>query len=103
MRQINSHIKITDLAVGTIRTVPIGEQQVLLCRTATAIYALEDRCPHAGLTLAAAKIRGEHLFCPHHGARFHLRDGCSASAVTTGSLRMFPVRVVEEEVQFDLP
>jgi 3-phenylpropionate/trans-cinnamate dioxygenase ferredoxin subunit len=103
MRQVNSHITTAELAVGTVRIAPVGERRVLLCRTSTAIYALEDRCPHAGLSLEGSKIRGDHLFCPHHGARFRLHDGCSASAVTPDPLRMFPVKIVGDEIQFDLP
>jgi 3-phenylpropionate/trans-cinnamate dioxygenase ferredoxin subunit len=103
MRQINSHVMSADLAVGAVKIVPVGEIRVLLCRSTTAIYALENRCPHAGLSLEGAKIRGDYLFCPHHGARFNLRDGCSASPVTADSLRMFPVEVVEDAIQFELP
>lgn len=83
--------------------VPVDDRRVLLCRTPTAIYAMNDRCPHAGLTLENAKIRGEQLLCPHHGARFHLRDGCFASAVTSNSLQMFAVKIVDDEIQFDFP
>jgi ferredoxin-nitrite reductase len=57
------------------------------------LYALADRCPHAGASLAGGVLDGDEVVCPEHGYRFHLGTGvCS----TDESLRARTYRLVPD-------
>ena len=42
------------------------------------LHAVDDRCPHAGASLASGRLDGRWLQCPAHGLRFDLASGCPA-------------------------
>src|SRR6185437_8807301 len=64
-----------------------------VCRTAGTVFTVENRCSHNGSPLAGGRIRGHTLSCPVHGAKFDLRDGSTAGALTKTPIRTFPVEV----------
>lgn len=94
---------ITKLAIGKLADVPEGGcavfdaegVSVLVCHTAGTIFAVENRCSHNGSPLAGGRIRGYTLSCPVHGAKFDLRDGSTAGALTKVPIRTFPVEVAD--------
>jgi len=53
----------------------LGGRNILLVATATDIYALENRCPHADFPLYGGKVEDGVIQCPTHGARFALDSG----------------------------
>ena len=72
-----------ELAEGTIRRVLVGGAGVALMRTAKGVFALEDRCPHAGGPLSDGAIRGDKIACSWHGWSFHCdTGGCDLFAGT---------------------
>lgn len=66
-------------------------------------YALENRCPHAGLPIGDGERAGLVLTCPYHGYTYHIKTGKNIDfpddqrRATT-----FPVRVVDGRVQVQL-
>lgn len=74
---------------------------VLICRTSAGLFAVENRCTHLLSPLEGGKMRGVHLFCPKHGARFDLRTGVP-NALAKTPIQIYPVEVVEGEVQIEL-
>jgi 3-phenylpropionate/trans-cinnamate dioxygenase ferredoxin subunit len=89
------------LAAGQSMVVTIGEIPVLLCRSATGLHAMRDRCPHQDKSLEGARIRGPNLFCPHHGARFNLEDGRSLSPLTTKALELLPCAAAGDHLEIE--
>jgi nitrite reductase/ring-hydroxylating ferredoxin subunit len=69
---------------------------VLICRSAGQLYAVENRCSHNQSALEGGKVRGHALFCPVHGARFDLRDGSTAGALTKTSIRTFAIEATAD-------
>jgi NADPH-dependent 2,4-dienoyl-CoA reductase/sulfur reductase-like enzyme/nitrite reductase/ring-hydroxylating ferredoxin subunit len=53
----------------------IGDQDVLLVRTAAAIFAIDAHCSHYHGPLAEGLVVGESVRCPWHHACFDLRTG----------------------------
>ena len=39
------------------------------------LYALENRCPHAGLPIGDGERAGMTLTCPYHGYTYHIKTG----------------------------
>lgn len=92
---------VSDLAPGGQRVVMVGTRRLLVCRDTTPdqrIHAIEDRCSHAIQPLAGGPIRGGHIVCPKHGARFNLATGTSTNAVTPRPIKVHAVEIREGQV-----
>lgn len=92
-----------DVALGTSRGFEVAGYRVLVCRSAAGVFAAENKCSHAALELDGGRVRGVHLFCPHHGARFDLRDGSTGGQVTSLPITVYPCAVDSGRVLVTLP
>ena len=81
-----------DVAVGTTRAIEANGRKLRLCNVDGVLYAIEDRCTHAGIPFEGGKLRGCILECPMHGARFDVRDGKVATPPARRPLTTVPVR-----------
>jgi nitrite reductase/ring-hydroxylating ferredoxin subunit len=55
--------------------VRIAGRDVLVLASPLRVWAVEDRCPHQGKSLAGCVVNRTALTCPFHGRIFDLRDG----------------------------
>lgn len=63
-------------------------------------FALNDACPHEGVSLARGRVFQGAVICPRHCWRFALADGSwvgHANAAMTA--RTYPTRVLGDEIQ----
>jgi nitrite reductase/ring-hydroxylating ferredoxin subunit len=76
---------------------------VCLFRVNDKVFALDDRCPHAGASLARGYVEGEVVRCRIHHWGFRIQDGvyvdednprCNAISI--------PVKVVDGQVAIAL-
>jgi nitrite reductase/ring-hydroxylating ferredoxin subunit len=81
------------------RSIPLGFSRVLLCHTADGIFAVADLCPHALQPLAGAMIADGSIRCLKHGALFELASGKPQNGVTPHSLRVYPVRLRNGQIE----
>ena len=65
----------TEVAEGKLLGVRLESQRVLLSRIRGRVYAVVDRCPHMGMSLAKGKIDNGVVTCPWHNSRFDLCTG----------------------------
>ena len=67
-----------ELAPGTVRTVPLAGQDVVLFRTrAGRLAAFDAFCPHMGAHFGhGSDVQGETLRCPFHGFCFDAAGAC---------------------------
>ncbi len=66
-----------------------------------AFAAVDDRCPHAGASLASGWLDGDQLVCPLHGWEFDLDTGtCPVGA--EWAVQTWPVREVGGRLQLGL-
>lgn len=63
---------------------------VLLFDVEGSLYAIDDRCPHAGASLCSGRLDGRWLQCPAHGLKFDLVSGCAAGIQGFG-VRRYPI------------
>jgi 3-phenylpropionate/trans-cinnamate dioxygenase ferredoxin subunit len=80
-----------ELADGEIRR--IDGLPAVLCRSGGRLYALGDRCPHAGALLVRGKIADGCLECPLHGGRFALDSGAVRSGPAPHGVSAYDVVV----------
>lgn len=85
------------MQVGSVRRVEVFGRRWALARIEEGYFAVQDRCPHAGGSLAEGKLEGTLLSCPRHGWTFDVRDG-TGQAGTSGSVECAAVRVQDGKV-----
>lgn len=97
--------------VASIDDVPVGAG-VLVERDGLAMalfnagggrfYAVSPVCPHEGGPLAEGWVEGGTVICPWHGFDFDLTTGrCLVDPDL--AVAVYPVRVVDNAVEVDLP
>ena len=76
----------TDLELGAMRRVSIGDLDLLVAHTANGIVVVDDRCPHMSAPLSVGQLDGCVVACPLHEGRFDLCTGDPVQMPTTGGL-----------------
>jgi NADPH-dependent 2,4-dienoyl-CoA reductase/sulfur reductase-like enzyme/nitrite reductase/ring-hydroxylating ferredoxin subunit len=69
----------------------VGDQQVLLVRTETGIFAIDAQCSHYHGPLAEGLVVGHSVRCPWHHACFDLRTGEASRAPALSPLAVWKV------------
>jgi nitrite reductase/ring-hydroxylating ferredoxin subunit len=87
---------------GEMRAVQVEGTSVLLCNVAGSLYAIENRCPHAGIPLAGGRLRGCILECPMHGGKLDVRDGKPAAPPIRTLAPQFAVRAADAGLEICL-
>jgi NADPH-dependent 2,4-dienoyl-CoA reductase/sulfur reductase-like enzyme/nitrite reductase/ring-hydroxylating ferredoxin subunit len=82
----------------------VGDQDVLLVRAGSEIFAIDAHCSHYHGPLAEGLVVGEGIRCPWHHACFDLRTGKAARAPALSALSVWHVeqkggRIVVREKQ----
>jgi 3-phenylpropionate/trans-cinnamate dioxygenase ferredoxin subunit len=92
-----------DLAPGAIRCCEVAGEVRLLARDAAGNWhAVAALCSHALLPMAAGRVRGSALLCPHHGARFDLASGKALGPPAWTGITVYPLRLVGDRVEIAL-
>ena len=63
------------LAEGEKRSFEAGDFDVLVCRVAGVLHAVEDLCSHQDNPLCEGTLSGHLIVCSRHNAQFDVRDG----------------------------
>ncbi|MXP42863.1 Rieske (2Fe-2S) protein [Allopontixanthobacter sediminis] len=85
---------------GTLK-VAAGGENLLLVRSPMGIFAIENMCSHAYQELDGGKVRKVFIFCPMHGVRFDMRDGCPSGKLTDKSIKVWHVEVHGKDIRVD--
>ena len=90
--------EVGELSPGEMKTVEVGDDQVLLANVAGTIYACSDLCTHAFVPLSEGDLDGEKVECPLHGSVFDVTTGEAIGAPADEDLRVFPVCVDGQDI-----
>ena len=69
----------------------VGDNEILLVRSGSAIFAIDAHCSHYHGPLADGLVDGENIHCPWHHACFDLRTGEAARAPALTPLSVWKV------------
>jgi nitrite reductase (NADH) small subunit/3-phenylpropionate/trans-cinnamate dioxygenase ferredoxin subunit len=94
--------RVADLPEGEGRTVQVGNKLVAVFHHGGQYFAIDDVCPHMGASLSGGYVEQGIVTCPWHAWRFRLGDGAWADNPRV-KIGCYPVRVVGEEVQIQVP
>jgi nitrite reductase/ring-hydroxylating ferredoxin subunit len=79
-----------DLPQGARLRREAGGRPLLLARLPEGLFAVDDRCPHRGASLAESELEGPAVTCRAHFWSFDVRSGACVQ-VPGLSLRTFRV------------
>jgi 3-phenylpropionate/trans-cinnamate dioxygenase ferredoxin subunit len=83
--------------------IEIGTTPIILLKANYQLYAIGDVCTHDGGQLGDGELTGCEIKCPRHGARFDIRSGKALSLPAVKSVPVYPVRVVDGNIEIGLP
>jgi nitrite reductase/ring-hydroxylating ferredoxin subunit len=88
---------------GKAAQVVVNGVRICLVRKGDQLYALRDRCPHAGAPLHQGQLDEHgHLVCPWHRFKFCVEDGKSAAGEGF-AVQAFPVQIEEDGTYVGFP
>jgi len=97
--------KASDIPVGKMKAVKIGDKDILVANVGGVFYAIADHCTHEGGRLSTGTLEGGVVTCPLHGSRFDVRTGKGVSGsrflffrFKVGDVASFEVKVVGDDV-----
>jgi NAD(P)H-dependent nitrite reductase small subunit len=88
------------IAAGESRMFVVADQAIGLFNVDGQFYAIDNRCPHAGASLAHGYLDGDIVSCRIHHWRFCVRDGKYVDQDRPAcDVRTYPVRVSDGQVE----
>jgi 3-phenylpropionate/trans-cinnamate dioxygenase ferredoxin subunit len=84
---------LVDVPTSEALGVTVGEYDVAVARHNDEVYALQDLCSHAAVSLSEGEVEDCAVECWLHGSRFDLRSGKPTSFPATEPVATFPVEV----------
>jgi 3-phenylpropionate/trans-cinnamate dioxygenase ferredoxin subunit len=100
-----SYVKVCPLAEieeDQPKAVQIDETPVVLVRSAGSVYALNDTCSHAEVSLSEGEVYNNTLECWLHGSCFDLRTGKPTNPPATQAVPTYRVKIEDDEVYVSL-
>jgi len=90
----------SELTAGNKLKVTLEDKALLLTNIGDVYYAIDNKCPHMGGSLADGTLEGENIICPRHGSVFSVKTGKFVSPgkllfmkVHTHDTNSYPVKV----------
>ncbi|MCB9921994.1 MAG: Rieske (2Fe-2S) protein [Planctomycetaceae bacterium] len=91
--------KVDEVPLGEARMYVVDGLMLGIFHTVDGYFALDNRCPHAGASLAGGFLEENTIRCRIHHWRFCVRDGTYLDEDKPRfNARAFPVRVVGDDV-----
>ncbi|MEI2775791.1 MAG: non-heme iron oxygenase ferredoxin subunit [Tetrasphaera sp.] len=67
------------------------------------VYAIDDTCTHANVSLSEGELDGCQLECWLHGSRFDVRTGDPSGLPATVPVATYPVTIEDGQVVVSVP
>ncbi len=86
---------------GAVR-VQVGSTPVCLARSGGEVFAVNDVCSHADVSLSEGDVEDGTVECWLHGSRFDLRTGRPTGLPATKPVATYAVTIEGDDVHVDL-
>jgi 3-phenylpropionate/trans-cinnamate dioxygenase ferredoxin component len=96
--------KEEDLKLNEVRRFDVGEVPVALVRFERGYKAIHDVCSHQDFPLSDGEVWPDEcaLECLLHGSQFNMESGEPLTLPATESVKVYPVQIVDGEVEVDV-
>jgi len=85
--------RLGDLVHGTPTRVVVDGTAIALVLVAETVFAVDDRCSHADVSLSEGEVEGCLIECWLHGSQFDLRTGAPTCLPATEPIATFSTAV----------
>ena len=85
-------------AVGAAPADIFGQVLAIVRTREGELYAIDDTCSHANVSLSEGELEGTTLECWLHGSRFDVRTGKPSGPPATAPIDVYPVKVEDGDV-----
>jgi nitrite reductase/ring-hydroxylating ferredoxin subunit len=89
---------LSELADSTPHRVELSGVPVALVRTDGEVFAINDICSHANVSLSEGEVEDCTIECWLHGSTFDLRTGKPSGLPATRPVPVYPVKIVGDDV-----
>jgi 3-phenylpropionate/trans-cinnamate dioxygenase ferredoxin subunit len=87
-----------ELAVDQMKPVELGGKRMLLVRTASRFYLIDEMCSHEDYSLYLGCIQECRIKCSLHGSYFDLASGDALDDPADEPIATYPVRESEGQI-----
>lgn len=85
--------EVKGFAPGTMRSVRLGANSILMVNLDGNFYALSNLCTHSRCYLHNGKLKGHVIVCPCHAAQFDVTTGAVLAPPAKEPLPTYPVKI----------
>jgi nitrite reductase/ring-hydroxylating ferredoxin subunit len=89
---------LSELEEGTPHRVELDGVPVSLVRAEGQVFAINDICSHANVSLSEGEVEDCTIECWLHGSTFDLRTGKPSGLPATRPVPVYPVKIVGDDV-----
>ncbi|MHA6763461.1 non-heme iron oxygenase ferredoxin subunit [Streptacidiphilus sp. PAMC 29251] len=89
---------LSELEADTPKRVVVEEVPVSLVRTGGEVFAINDICSHANVSLSEGEVDDCSIECWLHGSSFDLRTGKPSGLPATRPVPVYPVKIEGDDV-----
>ncbi|MFE7526089.1 bifunctional 3-phenylpropionate/cinnamic acid dioxygenase ferredoxin subunit [Kitasatospora sp. NPDC057542] len=89
---------LSDLQEDVPKRVDLNGVPVSVVRTDEGVFAINDTCSHANVSLSEGEVEGCMIECWLHGSSFDLRTGKPSGLPATKPVAVYPVKIEGDDV-----
>ncbi|MFJ4919098.1 non-heme iron oxygenase ferredoxin subunit [Streptomyces sp. NPDC088725] len=89
---------LSELEDGTPKRVEIDSTPVSVVLTEGEVFAINDICSHANVSLSEGEVEDCMIECWLHGSSFDLRSGKPSGLPATRPVPVYPVEIQGDDV-----
>ena len=89
---------LEDCPPGSLHSVMVGVEPVVLANVEGTLHAVVDRCSHEDLPLSDGELEGDTLVCQYHGARFDVASGAPRGLPAVKPVKTFSVETRDDGI-----
>lgn len=97
--------RVEEFPEGEARKVEVDGREIALANLGDGQFrAIDDICSHAHAHLHEGEVDAdlETIECPRHGSTFDLESGRPRSLPAIQALRIYPVKVEDDEIRVEI-
>lgn len=92
----------SDVPSGTMTSVDVDGESLMLCNVEGEYYAVRDECTHESFPLSEGDLRDHVVTCMLHGASFDVRTGEILALPAYEPVQTYKVRVDGNDILISL-
>ncbi|MFB6890117.1 non-heme iron oxygenase ferredoxin subunit [Kitasatospora sp. NPDC056327] len=89
---------LSELAEDVPKRVDLNGVPVAVVRTDEGVFAINDICSHANVSLSEGEVEDCMIECWLHGSSFDLRSGKPSGLPATRPVPVYPVKIEGDDV-----